>query len=449
MITIILEMWYTFVQLILSPFHHGGMAFAFKFIPYVVFLELPVYFVVFLGIFRYFLRKDQEIPENRRFSPSVSCIVLCYSEGDDVKLTIVSLAEQLYAGHIEILAMIDGSVQNAHTYKAAMEMLPYVKERPNRTLRVIPKYQRGGRVSSLNTGLSMASGEIVMALDGDTSFDNTMVRAAAPHFEDPNVAGVAGILRVRNALTSLVTRLQAVEYMLSIHASKVGLGEFNIINNISGAFGIFRKSFLEKVGGWDTGTAEDLDLTMRIKHYFGRHPNLRIRSEPKAMGHTDAPDTFWGFYGQRLRWDGDLYYLYCRKHPLSFNPRILGWKNMIMQLWTGLFFQIISPFIIIAYTAFTFFVYSTGFLLGVMALIYLFYFIITATFFVVYITMVSERKKQDLKLSWVLPLVPFFTFSMRIWNGIATAKEIFVKQHLDSSMAPWWVLKKGKFSGLK
>jgi cellulose synthase/poly-beta-1,6-N-acetylglucosamine synthase-like glycosyltransferase len=341
--------------------------------------------------------------------------------------------------------MIDGARQNIDTYTAAKGMEAYVRNRPNRTLRVVPKWQRGGRVSSLNMGLTLATGDVVMALDGDTSFDNTMVRCATRHFEDPDVVGVAGSLRVRNGFKNLVTRLQALEYLLSIHASKVGLSEFNVINNISGAFGIFRKSFIQKIGGWDSGTAEDLDITLRIKNYFGRHPHLKILFEPKAMGHTDAPDTFRGFFDQRLRWDGDLFYLYCRKHSLSFAPRILGWKNMIMQMWTGLFFQIVIPFLIIIYSVFVFTFYSTGFVLGVWLLVYLFYLAVTTLFYICFITMISERPREDLRLAFMIPITPFFTFSIRIWNGVATLKEMFAKCHLDSSMAPWWVLRKTKF----
>ena len=442
---IIAQVWYALFHLLASPFNQGMESFLLKFFPYVFLFEMPVYLLILLGILRYYLRKDQSIPEKRLFSPGVSCIALCYAEGDEIKRTIVSLAEQIYPGTIEILAIIDGAHQNRHTYRAAKDMEAYVRTLPNRTLRVIPKWQRGGRVSSLNTGLALSTGKIVMALDGDTSFDNDMVTYATRHFEDPNVVGVAGSLRVRNAFKNLVTRLQAIEYLLSIHASKVGLSEFNVVNNISGAFGIFKKSYLVKIGGWDSGTAEDLDLTIRIKQYFGRHPNLRIVFEPRAMGHTDAPDTFRSFYDQRLRWDGDLFYVYVRKHFLSFNPRLVGWRNMIMLMWTGLFFQIVMPFLIILYTTYVFIVYPTGFVIAVFVFIYLFYLAVTVIFYLAFITMISERRKEDLRLAVFIPLIPFFTFSMRIWNGVATLKELFERSHLDSSMAPWWVLKKTKF----
>jgi cellulose synthase/poly-beta-1,6-N-acetylglucosamine synthase-like glycosyltransferase len=445
MMEIIAEMLYTLILLLASPFNHGMMLFALKFIPYVLFLELPLYIFIILGIIRYFIRKDDEIPEEKNYFPQVSCIVTCYSEGKDVALTIRSLTEQIYPGVIEIIPVVDGAAQNKETYRAARQLETYVGRFTNRILKVIPKWQRGGRVSSLNTAMNMATGEVVMALDGDTSFDNNMVRDACLHFADPNVVGVAGSLRVRNVFQNLVTRLQGLEYLLSIHASKVGLSEFNVVNNISGAFGIFRRRFLEKIGGWDAGTAEDLDITLRIKNYFGRYPNLKIIFEPKAMGHTDGPDTFWGLFNQRLRWDGDLYYLYVRKHALSFNPRLLGWKNLIMQMWTGLFFQLVMPFIIIFYSMYVFALYSAGFVLAVWVLVYLVYLGITLLFYLVYLSMLSERRKEDIKLIWVIPLVPFFTFALRVWNALATLKEMITKSHLDSSMAPWWVLQKTKF----
>lgn len=135
-----------------------------------------------------------------------------------------------------------------------------------------------------------------MALDGDTSFDNNMVERVTRHFEDPAVSAVSGCLRVRNADESLAAALQAIEYFVSIQSSKTGLSSFNVVNNISGAFGVFRKSVLELVGGWDAGTAEDLDMTLRIKNYFGRYKkNSRIIFDPEAIGHTDVPATFKGF----------------------------------------------------------------------------------------------------------------------------------------------------------
>jgi len=442
---ILAQAWHSLLLLLVSPFQQGMEIFILKFVPFVLFLELPVYLIILLGIFKYYIRKISLVDDNPAYLPTVSCIITCYSEGKDVQMTIRSLCEQLYKGRIEIIPVIDGAHQNQNTYLAAKEMEPYFNDTANRVLRILPKWQRGGRVSTLNSGLQCAAGEIVMALDGDTSFDNDMVYRATRHFYNADVVGVAGNLRVRNVDKSLVTRLQAIEYLISIHAGRVGLSEFNIVNNISGAFGVFRKSFIQKLGGWDSGTAEDLDMTLRIKNYFARYPNLRIRFEPRAVGHTDAPDTFRDFFNQRLRWDGDLFYIYIRKHFLSFSPRLLGWKNLIMQVWVGILFQIVLPFVILLYTCYIFTVYPVGFVLAVWALVYLVYLLITLIFYLVSLIMLSERPRRDLRLAPFVLIMPFFTFFVRVWAAVACLKELFLKSHLDTTMAPWWVLKKTKF----
>lgn len=77
----------------------------------------------------------------------------------------------MYSGHIEIIAVIDGASVNKHTYQAALECQQMVSRYPQRHLVILPKWQRGGRVSSLNAALNIAKGELFFALDGDTSFD--------------------------------------------------------------------------------------------------------------------------------------------------------------------------------------------------------------------------------------------------------------------------------------
>ena len=243
---------FSFQTLFASSSNQTWLELALKFFPFVVLLEAPFYILVTAGMVRYGLRAIRPDQQRERY-PRVSCVITCYSEGEDVRKTIHSLAQQLYPGFIEIIAVVDGAIQNRPTLEAARNALPLLHNSPRRQLLVLPKWQRGGRVSSLNAGLSIATGEIVMALDGDTSFDNDMVRNATRHFDDPGVVGVAGNLRVRNARRSLATRMQALEYLLSIAAGKTGLSEFNLVNNISGAFGVFRTQFIRNLGGVGRG----------------------------------------------------------------------------------------------------------------------------------------------------------------------------------------------------
>lgn len=418
---------------------------AHNFIPYVLFIELPFYIFVIFGILRYYTRICFTEQKDIVYYPKVSCVLLCYAEGVDVIQSIKSLTEQIYPGQIEIIAVVDGAIQNKHTFNVLQHLKSYVAQFPDRKFRIIPKWKRGGRVSSINAGMNLATGEILMILDGDTSFDNNMVKASSRHFADEDVVAVSGNLRVRNYSESLIAKLQALEYMISIQACRVGLDEYNAVNNISGAFGIFRRSFIKQIYGWDSGTAEDLDLTFRIKQYFGKHKNLKIKFEKNAIGHTNAPATIKQLLDQRLRWDGDLYWLYFRKHQAGFSPSLLGWINYISIIWYGILFQIVMPFMIISYTIYSTFTQPGYYTSGILLLVYLFYLLLAIMFFIISIAMLSERKKDDLKKFWLLPLFPVYMFTIRLWAAVSTVTEVLLYSNKTSSMAPYWVLKRLKF----
>ena len=182
-----------------------------------------------------------------------------------------------------------------------------------------------------------------------------------------------------------------------------------------------------------------------MKTYFGDHPNFKIAFEPEAIALTDGPSTWFDFFKQRFRWDGDLFYIYVKKHKLNFSPKKLGWVNFLVILWTGLMFQIIFPLIIIGYLTYLFISHTLIVAATLLFIAWLYYLISTTILYIMHILFVSERKKYDLSFFWLLPLFPFYTFFMRVWAGIATISEIFLHTHQDTSMAPWWVLKKSKF----
>lgn len=414
-------------------------------LPFLLFLELPLTLLTLLGVFRWSLRNHRPSSEMASGpTPAVSCIVTCYSEGRDIEQTVLTLCEQQYKGRIEILLVVDGATQNRDTYQAALSMRKVVASYANRELTILPKWQRGGRVSSCNAGLAYAKGEIVMALDGDTSFDNDMVSEMAKAFEDPNVPAVAGCLRVRNYRDSFATRMQAVEYLLSIQLGKTGLSEWNLVNNISGAFGAFRTRFLRQIGGWDTHTAEDLDLTIRIKSYFKRHPGMRIPFLPRAMGHTDAPNSFGILAKQRMRWEGDLLFIFFRKHRHSLTPALLGWPTFLFTILSGVFHGILMPIVICGFLIWLLAANSVMAALSLLIAIYLFYMAQLVLMFGLLLLFVSERPKQDLKLAMYLPFYPIYGVMLRFVSVVALADELFRRAHEETTMAPWWVLKKGK-----
>ncbi|WP_063652591.1 glycosyltransferase family 2 protein [Aliivibrio fischeri] len=409
--------------------------------PIMILIEMPLFILVASGV----LRWSVNLSELEATScPSISFIITCYGEGEAISETIDTLVEQIYPNKIEILVVVDGAKQNADTYQAALYGAKKHQHKRMRTVKVIAKWQRGGRVSTLNAGLSEAKNDLVINVDGDTSFDNNMAWEMAKQFSDPNVLASGGALRVRNWDANLLTRMQSLEYMMSMQTGKTGMSNWGVLNNISGAFGAFRIEVIKRVGGWDTHTAEDLDLTMRLKQYKGRHPNSRLAFTPHSVGHTDAPDTLKILLMQRLRWDGDLLFLFLRKHKQGLSPSLLGWGNFVYTLVYGVIQNVVLPLLMALFSLYVCLSYPITFVLSMLLFIYLIYITFIVLTFSIYIGLVSERPKEDIKLSIWLPLYPIYAFFMRIITAFSMVNEITRRSHEESSMAPWWVLKRGK-----
>ncbi|MUJ29632.1 glycosyltransferase [Aliivibrio fischeri] len=409
--------------------------------PIMILIEMPLFILVASGV----LRWSVNLLELEATScPSISFIITCYGEGEAISETIDTLVEQVYPNKIEILVVVDGAKQNAETYQAALYGAKKHQHKQMRTVKVIAKWQRGGRVSTLNAGLSEAKNDLVINVDGDTSFDNNMAWEMAKQFSDPNVLASGGALRVRNWDANLLTRMQSLEYMMSMQTGKTGMSNWGVLNNISGAFGAFRIEVIKRVGGWDTHTAEDLDLTMRLKQYKGRHPNSRLAFTPHSVGHTDAPDTLKILLMQRLRWDGDLLFLFLRKHKQGLSPSLLGWGNFVYTLVYGVIQNVVLPLLMALFSLYVCLSYPITFVLSMLLFIYLIYITFIVLTFSIYIGLVSERPKEDIKLSIWLPLYPIYAFFMRLITAFSMVNEITRRSHEESSMAPWWVLKRGK-----
>lgn len=284
-----------------------------------------------------------------------------------------------------------------------------------------------------------------MALDGDTSFARDMIRRAVDWFADDALLALAGTLLVRNRNVNLLTRLQALDYLIFRRLVRTGLGEFNVINNIPGAHGIFRRNVLLAAGGWDNGSAEDVDIAIRLKKFFGADSRLSIRADPQVISYTDVPERWGDFLKQRLRWEGDPAYLYLRKHAGYLGPSLLGWRNFLFSIWYGLIFQAVLPAMYLLGLLYLLLVAPPEVAVRVLTWSYMLYLGAVAICLVAHLLIISESPRDDLPQCWLLPIYPFFILLIRMWSALAMAHSLLLRSHLDSSMAPWWVLRKGKF----
>ncbi|KTC86616.1 glycosyltransferase family 2 protein [Legionella brunensis] len=415
------------------------------FFPFVILLELPFYLINLIYVIRGWLRIHFNNQQQPTFHPLISVVITAYSESkEELEISLRSVVEQLYCGKIEVLFVIDDAKRNYQTVYSMKQLALKYQNIQNCSIRIIEKKTRGGHASSMNLGLKMARGEILVMIDADTSIDNLTLIKITKHFTDPNVIAVSGAIRVRNWRETFLTKLQALEYMIGIQLGRFGLTEINITNNISGAFGVFRTQFLRQIGGWMSGTAEDLDLTLRIHAYCRRYPQFRIVNEPESIAWTAAPNTLRRLLKQRMRWDGDLYYIYIRRHWRMFSSKIMGGKKMFLLSWYALYYQLILPFLILLYYLYLLLHFDFSTMLAISIIVYSYYLITTTFLFIVFLLLVSERPKQDLKLIGWIVITPIYQQFIRTMAAVFITNEIFFKGHQDTTMAPWWVIRKSK-----
>ena len=151
---------------------------------------------------------------------------------------------------------------------------------------------------------------------------------------------------------------------------------------------------MEKSSLWRNGSAEDLDMTLRLQFLFKRHKNIRITHAPDSIVHTDAPNTIWGFIKQRMRWEGDIIFVYFRRHRRKLLPKYLGWKNWFFVILSGVLLHGIQPLLITFGVIYSLMVLPITILIPVYVAVYLFYLIVMIVNYTTYMLIVSNRKKR-------------------------------------------------------
>jgi cellulose synthase/poly-beta-1,6-N-acetylglucosamine synthase-like glycosyltransferase len=286
--------------------------------------DLPRY-VISLAVVAIFERKD--LPP---IAFTTSAIVAGHNEADTVRRCVESIDAD------QIIVVDDGSTDGMWN---VVERL--LSERLVHKAIRLPI--RSSKVTAINMALASCTGEIIFIIDADTVLEAGAIDAALPYFADPQVGGVSCNLKVANESASLTTRYQAIEYAIAISMGRQVTDALDLVANVSGAFGAFRRPALLQVGGLDMEVAEDAALTMKL-----RHAGYKIRFAPGAVGKTKVPETLTGLTLQRLRWDAGLITIWCRKYigslsPLSPDFRLIEALVILDVMWFSIALPIIFP----------------------------------------------------------------------------------------------------------
>ena len=280
------------------------------------------------------LYKKREVPTRLYVEesslPMISLVVPAYNEGRVIQAAIRSLLLLDYP-NFEILVIDDGSTDD--TYEKAIAV---AREQQSISVRVITK-RNAGKAEALNTGMTAARGEFILNMDGDSKLSSNTLRACIRHFENPKIGAVAGNVKVINR-ENIWTKIQALEYVEGLAMARKAQSFMRAVNIIPGPLGMFRKSVLQQVGGYDHDTfAEDCDLTLKLL-MRGWH----IAYEPTAIAWVETPSGLLDLLKQRYRWTRGILQATSKHSHALWQPRKAGINCFI--LWYMLFEGVMWPF---------------------------------------------------------------------------------------------------------
>jgi len=347
------------------------------------FIVMQVYLIVLALLSGAALRRNHHLRRfgrvgemlSSRTTPPITIVIPAYNEAAGIVDSVRSMSIVKYP-RFEIVITNDGSSdQTLDSLIAAFDLekvrIPYrpdldcapvraiYRGRSGVDITVIDK-ENGGRADALNAGINAARHPYVLCTDADVVLDpDCLVHAMQRVVEDrERTVGVGGNVRPLNGSRvelghlieasvphGLIARMQILEYVRTFLASRPGWSWMNALPNVSGAFGIWKKSVIVEVGGFTRGhMGEDMDLTMRVhRHLLDRKIPYRIVYEPSAVIWTEVPDTARVLRRQRIRWHRGLMTTVKDFFGMTFNPR---YRQVGMVSWGGfVLFEFLAPII--------------------------------------------------------------------------------------------------------
>jgi len=339
-----------------------------------LFLFLVSLYEVLKFIKRTFFSDYQQILQSDMTWP-ISVLVPAHNEQKNIVETVRSLQLVNYS-EFEIIVINDDSTDG--TLKALVEAFDlrrldkvYKRSIPTRQVRgvygslahqnvtVIDK-ERGGKSDALNAGINMAKYPLFCSVDADSIIeDNALLRVVKPFMEHPNeMVAVGGIVRIANGCEVHEGRVskihlpsrampifQVIEYLRAFLTGRIGWSVMRSLLIISGAFGLYKKSEVIEVGGYDSySDTEDLELVVRLHENCRRKKmKYRIVFVPDPVCWTEVPTTFQILRRQRNRWHRGLLQSLWLHRRMFLNPRygVIG----LFTFPYFVLFEMFGPFI--------------------------------------------------------------------------------------------------------
>lgn len=249
-------------------------------------------------------------------TPSVAIVTYAFNNFKPILKTIKSLKKLKYPKPYYIYVVTDGTCDFLKNVKGVKQI-------------ILPKeYFKKGEYINLkskiiNEGMKHIKEKNIFQVDGDTIPSPDALLKMTGTLKD-NVAMVIGSVGVTND-NSFLEKLQTVEYNFGFGFPRMVLSAIDSLDIGTGAFCLYdRKKFLE-VGGYDVfNITEDKELAYKfIENKYS------VKFVVDAKSKTDVPNTWKGFFIQRIRWYRGGHDVTAKYSHLFFTNK-LGYFNFYL-----------------------------------------------------------------------------------------------------------------------
>ncbi|GAA4330460.1 glycosyltransferase family 2 protein [Variovorax defluvii] len=285
---------------------------------------------------------------------TISCVIPCFNEGDNLNALLSSLEETLWATHLdwEIIVVDDGSTDDTATVAEAWCQLT--------GFRCISLSRNFGKEAALTAGLQAACGDAVVLLDGDLQHSPALIADMLARWQE----GAEVVYTVRQTRDDEMTfkRLGTHLFYKIVNASQrfelpEDAGDFRLMDRrvVDALLSLpERTRFMKGLYAWVGFRAVALPYTpcprARGRSSFGalRLVNFAIDG---LTSFTNWPLRMVSVVGLLLAVPAFAYGVYLVLEHLVIGNPVSGWTTIVVSLMFFIGIQMISTGIVGEYVA--------------------------------------------------------------------------------------------------